>query len=541
MTLVRLSLRLHRNALVWMGLVLAFVSLVQGPGYLRVAGTTPHARTRFAQAMEPIGQQMSFLLPPPRRADTLGGFVQWRAFGLFAVVMAFWAVIAGSGVTRGDEARGLTEQWLSTGRSRRSVLVSRSVGFGLASSAVVLACGLGALFGARSAGEPIPGGSMLSQLVALEALTLCCFAVTVVAAQFARTRRSAAGTAGVLVGGLFLLNGMGRSAPSLGVLRPLSPFFHYERTQAITPGGSFDTASTGLLALATIGLVFAASWAFARRDLDASILRGTHRNAAPVHTPSQNPLVQGSVRVSLYEQRLGLAVWALGTATMALGFASMARSMVPLLEQTPFFRALFAGQSHGTLLAMFLGRAWSGALELVLALFAVTQVSRWVADDLEGRLEMVLSTPTARRRVVLDRALSLAAGAGIIGGASALAMGLASAKNGLGLRALDVLLAAPLLVLFSLMFGAIGAAVASRAPRIAVPAVALFAVVSYLLQQVGPMFAWPRSITRLSAFELYGAPLAGEYTAFGIVTMALVTLVGFTLAARAIEQRDLGR
>lgn len=541
MTLVRLSLRLHRNALAWMGLLLAFVALVQGPGYLRVAGTTQQARARFAQAMEPIGQQMSFLLPPPRRADTLGGFVQWRAFGLFAIVMAFWAVIAGSGVTRGDEARGLTEQWLSTGRSRRSVLLSRSIGFALASTTVVSLCGLGTLFGARSAGEPLSVGSVLSQLVALEALTLCCFAVTVLAAQFARSRRSASGLAGVVVGGLFLLNGMGRGAPSLDVVRFLSPFFHYERTQAITPGGSFDGVSTGVLALASVVLGLAASWAFGRRDLDASVLRAAHRGAAAVHTPSSNPMVRGSVRVSVYEQRLGLAVWALGTATMALGFASMARSMVPLLEQTPFFRAIFAGQSRGDLLVMFLGRAWSGALELVLALFAVTQVSRWVADDLEGRLEMVLSTPTARRRVVLDRALSLAASAGIIAGASVLAMGVASAKNGLGLRALDLLLAAPLLVLFSLMFGAIGGAMASRAPRLAVPAVALFAVASYLLQQVGPMFAWPRSITRWSAFELYGAPLAGEYTAFGIVTMVAVTLVGFGLATYAIEQRDLGR
>lgn len=190
---------------------------------------------------------------------------------------------------------------------------------------------------------------------------------------------------------------------------------------------------------------------------------------------------------------------------------------------------------------VFLGRAWSGALELVLALFAVTQVSRWVADDLEGRLEMVLSTPPSRRRVVLDRALSLAASAGIIAGASVLAMGLASAKNGLGLRALDLLLAAPLLVLFSLMFGAVGAAVASRVPRFAVPAVALFAVASYLLQQLGPMFDWPRSVTRLSAFELYGAPLVGEYTAFGIGAMGVVTFVGFAVATYAIERRDLGR
>lgn len=295
--------------------------------------------------MEPIGQQMSFLLPPPRRADMLGGFVQWRAFGLFAIVMAFWAVIAGSGVTRGDEARGLTEQWLSTGRSRRSVLLSRSAGFALASTTVVLLCGLGTLFGSRSAGEPIAPSLVFSQLVALEALTLCCFAVTILAAQFARSRRGAAGLAGVVVGRLFLLNGMGRSAPSLAVLRNLSPFFDYERTQAITPGGSIDALSTGALALASVGLVLAASWAFARRDLDASLLRVAHRGAPAVYTPSPNPLVRGSVRVSVYEQRVGLAVWAVGTATMALGFASMACSMVPLLEQTAFFRAIFAGQS----------------------------------------------------------------------------------------------------------------------------------------------------------------------------------------------------
>src|SRR5215469_17826209 len=54
-------------------------------------------------------------------------------------------------------------------------------------------------------------------------------------------------------------------------------------------------------------------------------------------------------------------------------------------------------------------------LPVLLMAFAVTQVSAWAGDEEEGRLELVLSTPQSRQRVLLGRFAALATATVIIG------------------------------------------------------------------------------------------------------------------------------
>jgi hypothetical protein len=46
---------------------------------------------------------------------------------------------------------------------------------------------------------------------------------------------------------------------------------------------------------------------------------------------------------------------------------------------------------------------------------------------------------------------------------------------------------------FGLSFGAVGAAITGRFPRLAVPVLAALAVLSYFLQEFSQLFSWPAS------------------------------------------------
>src|SRR5207253_5029978 len=102
-----------------------------------------------------------------------------------------------------------------------------------------------------------------------------------------------------------------------------------------------------------------------------------------------------------YEQRLGLTAWMVSTGLLALFMTSLAKSVADLVNHIPIFRAYVSGQ--GDLDRAVISVFWFALMPLVLAVFAITQVSRWTADDTEGRLEMVLSVPFPRWRVALER------------------------------------------------------------------------------------------------------------------------------------------
>src|SRR5205085_8073240 len=135
--MLRLALRSHRTGLLMTGLVVAAGGLINAVGFARIAGDNPAARAVFAQQMELLARQLTYLLPAPAQLDTMAGYLTWRWFGSAVLVYAFWALLAGTGAGRGDEERGLVELWLSTGVSRMRVIAARVAGFAVVSAAAV--------------------------------------------------------------------------------------------------------------------------------------------------------------------------------------------------------------------------------------------------------------------------------------------------------------------------------------------------------------------------------------------------------------------
>ncbi len=196
----RITGRLQRGGLIGMSAFGVFYGLLQAAAYNSIAGQTAAARRAFGQQMETFGRQYSLVLPLPHGVDTIAGFIQWRVYGALPILFGIWALMSAAGATRGDEERGLVEQWLGAGVSRLRYVVSRFLGFTISAAIAVTLTSTAIDAGAAGAGSALPLPSVLEVSMALLALTLTVYAITMTTAQVAVSRSAAAGFAGLVVG-----------------------------------------------------------------------------------------------------------------------------------------------------------------------------------------------------------------------------------------------------------------------------------------------------------------------------------------------------
>jgi putative exporter of polyketide antibiotics len=539
MTAIRLAFRLGRWGLVGFAGIGLFATTLQAIGFFQVAGHTPAERAAFGRSMTQLGTQFSILLPPPVRPDTVGGYVQFRAFGSLVVLFAIWALVSASGAARGDEERGLVEVILASGLSRALTLGSRVGAFATACLLAALAASLGLEIGAAAGGEPVPLQSALEASVVLAALGLSCYALTLLVAQFTSARNAVA-VAGSLLLALFLVNSLSRTFDWLLTWRWLSPFRYYELSRPLAPGGNLDVAAILVLIAASMVCATLAALAFLRRDLGSPLLSLPARTRPVTYDASPSPVWRSPILRGLYEQRIGIIVWAAGVASLAAIFVVLTKTLVQPLLAIPVLRHYFDTFVHGDVYSSFLGFLWFNVAQLLMAGFAIAQVARWSSEDTDGRLELILSNPIARMNVVLERAIVLTVGALIVVAVSGVAVGLEARSQSITVDSTHLIEAVVLLVPFTLVFAAVGAVIAARIPRATVGLLGGFAFASYLVIELGPLFKWPAWALDLSAFKLYGEPLTNGIDETGLVIMSLIVIVGFAASIVLMQRRDVG-
>ncbi len=537
----RLTWRLQRNGLIGMSAFGIFYGLFQAAAYNSAAGTTAESRRAFGQTMETFGRQYSLFLPLPHGVDTIAGYMQWRVYGALPILFGFWALLSAAGATRGDEERSLVEQWLAAGVGRTRYLITRLVGFAIAAVIAIALTSAAIDTGAASAGSALPIGPLPEVSIALLGVTLAVYALTMAVAQLTLSRGAAAGLGGLVVGIMFFVNGLSRSVDSLKPLaRTISPFYYYDRTQPLSPGGTFDVAATLALFVVVGVLVVLVLWLMSVRDIGSPLIRLPARPLPYTDRPSPNPLLRLPVLASVYEQRVGILAWALGAGFFAFYLGSTARQTTDLILGSAGFRNYLIAAGHGNPYIALTGYFWFGIALLLLAVYAISQVARWSADDNEGRLEMIMSAPLSRTGVVVERAVALLLRLAIILAISSVALYLGGAVARIHFDPGALAVASVLLIPFGLSFAAIGALLAGRAPRATVAVLVTFTFLSYLLSQLGPLLKWPDWALKLSVFNLYGAPLTNGVDWTGLWIMSAITIAGFAGGAVLMQRRDVG-
>jgi len=539
--MLRITGRLQRGGLIGMTAFGIFYGLIQASAYKSAAGTTTAQQAAFGHQMEVLGQSLIYLLPKPIGLENISGFLQWRVYGVLPLLFGIWVVISGAGASRGDEDRGLVDEWVSAGVSPIRYLVARVTGFVAAAAIAVAATSAAIDAGAISAGTSLDLVAVTEVSVALLAVVIASYAVVVVIGQLTSSRGATVGVSSGVLLVMFFVNSLGRSIDSLHQLAQfVSPFYYYDRSNPLTPGGSFDAGGTGGLFVFAAVLFGAAAWFMRRRDLGSSLIHRRSHEAPLAQEPAHNALLRVPVLSALYEQRIGLLAWIAGTSLGAAYMASLGRQIVDFSKSAPAFKAYLTLAGHGDPYVALTGFFWFGIFQLLLAAYAIAQVAGWASDDNEGRLEMVLSAPVSRTRVVLERAATLVIGTSLVVGFSSLAFYYGAHASNINVQAGDLLQASFAAIPFGASFAAVGALLASRVPRQTVIVLATVVFASYIITQLGPLLKWPDWVMRLSLLSLYGNPLANGIDWTGLWILIAVCVAGFGLGAVLLQRRDVG-
>ena len=531
---------LHRRGFLGFTIGGFLISFAYGGAYASAAGDTTASRAAFGQAISSVAGQFAFIIPIPVHPETLGGYEQYKWISGAIVVMMIWAAVAGLATGRGEEDRGIVDEWLASGVSRARLLLSRGAAFLVVLTIACFASTLGiSAVAPLVQSDPYVAGE-IGKALSMTAGLFCCYTIALLISQLPGERQTATsfGVGALVV--LLVVNGIADTISSASWIGVISPFHWMERTTSAAPGGTFDAGATIGLAVAALVLLGITVLVFQRRDVGSGVISWGRRASAAVRVASRNVMLRQPFTEGLWEQRVGLSVWAVSTFLLGAIMVSVTKSVADALYSDPNLAALFTKALGSNIYDALMGLVWFGFALLILAGYAVVQVSRWSAQDSEGRVEMLLSTPVSRTRVVIDRALEFAIASLVIVVAGSLGVVAKAPSSGLNLDTGHLFTSSLLMWPFALAFGGLGVAVVSRWPRIAVPALAAFAVIEYFLGDLAPLFKFPGWVANLSVFHLFGNPLSTNAISWTPpLTMILVFVAGFAAALYLMRQRDV--
>lgn len=539
-TMIRFGLRSQR----WWLAGVAFLGFVSpystGAAYATAAGTAA-ARAALGQQTVSLGASLAYLVPLPIRPDTVAGYVWWKGLAWLTVVFGAWGLAAATSLVRSAEERGITESWLASATGRTRLVVASTASFVLAAVGAVVFTGLGTAAGLAAGKAPIGLSPLVEQGAALLGIALACFGIGLVASQLAVTRRGALALGTVVLLALYAVDALARVNPAVVGPALISPFHLADLTTAVVPGGRFDGGATVALFAIALVLVALSAIGFGRRDLLSSLLPRRRPEVQAARTPSTEPALRLPVLSRLWQQRFGLAGWLLGTVVGAAVLVSLAQGTGKLVASVSGFDRLIRASGTRDPALWMVSSFWFGVASLILAAYAIAQVSRWASDDAEGRLEMEIAQPVPRWRVVAERGITLTVGASLIAALGSLVTAAELPSQGLHIGAGALVVATLLLVPLTLTFAALGALLIARVPRVAVPVLGVLAVLGFYVPELAPLFRWPGWSLDLSLFHLYGTPLTTGVFWTGLWIMLGIVVVGFGGAMAAMGRREVAR
>ncbi|TMC36589.1 MAG: hypothetical protein E6J28_09730 [Chloroflexi bacterium] len=342
-----------------------------------------------------------------------------------------------------------------------------------------------------------------------------------------------------------------RVIPNTEWISRLSPIYYYNLSKPLIP--SHGASAGGMVVLLVLAAVLSAAAVglFVRRDAGDVVRLPFVRAlaAAPTRTV---PTGDWSLR-SVYMRSLRMI--AAPTFWWTLVIAGFAAWMVVVVEQmVGRLNDLFASASSSPALeilknisgnatalnAIFLGAMFE-LLPVLLMAFAVTQVNRWSADEDEGRLEILLSTPQSRTAVLLGRFAALATATVIVGVATLGAAAVAAAVSGVTLDAANLVEATLGMIPLGLLIAAIGYLVSGWLRTAADTGLISFVLAAwFFISFVGPDLKWPDATLRLSAFYYYGTPLLHGLQLANIAVLVVVGAVALVLGSLRFARKDIG-
>ncbi len=499
-------------------------------------------------AMVSLGSSFAFIAEPIK-IDTAGGYATWK-YGLTILVVCLWPILASTGMLRGEEERGSMDVLLSLPRGRTRVAVEKVLALWTAVIAMGVVIGLLTYASALAVKGDIGFGSAIMFGLNLSFICLVFAGIGLLVSQFTQERRAAAGISSGLLLIFIVMDAMHRVAPGTLWLSRLSPVYYYNLSKPLVPGYSADVVGILVMLALSVVLSAVAIWLFARRDVGAVVAtpRLIHLPERPYQPARSTPQNDWSLR-SVYARGLGMV--AVPTFWWTLAIAGFSGWMVIVVKETESqLKSVFSGSNLGNVI-LRLGGSDSATnatilsalfifMPMLLMAFAVTQASAWSADEEDGRLELVLSTPQPRLRVLLGRFAALATATIFISLLTLAVTTVASAATGVTLDEGNLAVATLSMIPLGLLVAAIGYLLSGwLRTAIDTGLLSFLLVIWFFISFIGPGLHWPDATLRLSAFYYYGTPLLHGLPVFDTIVVIAVGAVALALASARFVRKDI--
>lgn len=335
---------------------------------------------------------MRALFGPPFDLLSAGGFAFWRTGTMTAAGVAMMSALGVVRSTRAEEEEGRDELIRAGAVSRHTPLLV----------AITLAGAVGGLVGALTAGLLVAVGAPVAGSVASGlglGLTGVVYAAVaaVIVQSFESARTVRIWTLGAAWGGSYLLralvDGMGEGS-AIEFLQWMIPL---EWAALARPYADERWWVFGLHLVLTLALIALAFGLESRRDHRAGLF------AARTGPAMASPSLATNVGLAWRIQRNGVIGWTVGLVVTGISLGTLSGFLEELVQGNERFYALFratGGNEANMSEAFFV--MMLGLLAVAVAAFSLQMMSCVRAEEVQGRVEWVLSTSLSRPRFLFS-------------------------------------------------------------------------------------------------------------------------------------------
>jgi beta-exotoxin I transport system permease protein len=193
------------------------------------------------------------------------GYLSARFFSWSVLIMAMFAVMAGTSALAGEEANGTADLLMSCPLERSRIVLEKAAAILVAILTICAVTSVGWLVSVPPVEIDIPLGDLLVATFNMAPITLLYVLVAMWAGATLPNRRVATGIATAAVIVAFFVNYFAGTVDALEPLGWLSPFFYYDGENVLSEGVA--PWRVGVLLAASVTFFAAALYSFERRDI----------------------------------------------------------------------------------------------------------------------------------------------------------------------------------------------------------------------------------------------------------------------------------
>jgi ABC-2 type transport system permease protein len=280
-------------------------------------------------------------------------------------------------------------------------------------------------------------------------------------------------------------------------------------------------------------LLVASVWFAQRRDLGSGLVVARERS-----TP-RLALLSSPTAQALRAEMPALATWLIGAAAFAtiIGVLAKDTASAGLSRQ---LQSEFAKLGTGAITtpAGYVGLSFL-LFEVVVPLFAVTQVSALRREESEQALETLLALPVSRVRWLTGRMVLAAAGAAAVAAAAALFAWLGVSASGAPLSLTAMLEASANCFALATLFLGVAILLFGILPRIASAGAYVLVTISFLWQLFGSLLSLPHWAINLTPYAHLGLAPAQQFRPLPAAILIGLGVIFGSSGAAAFRRRDL--